>query len=172
MRSSAEGAIGVMFRYQDRENYYRFSWSQEAAGRQLLKRENGVFKIIAEDAVPYVSDHNYQVEIITQGSALKVNIDDKPVFSVDDQSFKTGTVALYSSKNHGSSFDDIHVVDLATGDPLLWDDFGNGKLTGWTVVDDAVAGGPSAWSVAGGELAQASAIGSDESGRIGTFTLY
>lgn len=172
MRSSAEDAIGVMFRYQDRENYYRFSWSQEAAGRQLVKRENGVFKIIAEDAVPYVSDHNYQVEIITQGSALKVNIDGKPVFSVDDQSFKTGTVALYSSKNHGSSFDDIHVVDLATGDPLLWDDFGNGKLTGWTVVDDAVVGGPSAWSVAGGELAQASAIGSDESGRIGTFTLY
>ncbi len=172
MRSADDDTLGVMFRYQDRDNYYRFSWAQEPAGRQLIKRENGIFKVIAEDTVPYVSGHNYLIELIAQGTTLKVNIDGKPVFSVHDQSFRNGTVALYSSRNQGSAFDDVKVVDLATGAELLWDDFNRTTLTGWTVVDDV---GPtsrsSAWSLVRGELVQNSDMGSDGLGRVGTFVL-
>ncbi|HEY7218237.1 MAG TPA: family 16 glycoside hydrolase [Candidatus Binatia bacterium] len=173
MRSADNDSLGVMFRYQDRNNYYRFSWGQEPAGRQLIKRENGIFKVLAEDTVPYVSGHNYLIELIAQGTTLKVNIDGKPVFSVSDQSLRNGTVALYSSHNQGSIFDDVSVVDLATGAVLLWDDFNRGVLTGWTVVDDV---SPSAeasnWSLLRGELVQSSDIGSEAFGRVGTFVLH
>ncbi|MPZ75677.1 MAG: DUF1080 domain-containing protein [Deltaproteobacteria bacterium] len=172
MRSHDDDPFGIMFRYQDNNNYYRFSWDKETAGRQLLKRENGAFKIIAHDAVPYVTGQNYRAEIIAQGNQLKVNIDGKQVFATTDESFRGGRIALFSSANNGVVFDDVLVVDL-TGSQLLWDDFNDGKLSGWTIIDDAgTAEGPSAWSVYGGELIQKSNIGSDAFGTVGTFALY
>lgn len=173
MRSADKDSLGVMFRYQDRNNYYRFSWGQDAAGRQLMKRENGIFKVLAEDTVPYISGHNYLIELIAQGTTLQVNIDGKPVFSVSDQSLRNGTIALYSSRNQGSIFDDVSVVDVASGTVLLWDDFNRAALTGWTVVDDAGSSSEaSKWSLVRGELVQASDTGSDAFGRVGTFVLH
>jgi Domain of Unknown Function (DUF1080) len=173
MRSADNDRIGLLFRFQDIENHYRFWWDEESAGRRLVKREKGVLKVLAKDSVPYIAGKNYQVEIIAQGSSLKVNVDGKPAFSVTDQSFKAGTVALYSSMNKGSVFDDVLVEELPTKAVLLWDDFNNGNFTGWTVFDEAGAGsGPSTWSVVKGELVQSSNIGSDAGGKPGTFVLY
>lgn len=173
LRSTDNDRLGIMFRFQDSDNYYRFSWDQGAPGRRLVKREKGVSTVIAEDAVPYVTGQTYHVEVIAQGSSLKVNIDGKPVFSVGDQSFRSGTIALYSCYNQGSVFDDVLVEDLAAKVVLLWDDFSQAELTGWMVIDDALTNsGPSAWSVINGELIQNSNIGSDAAGHPGTFLLY
>lgn len=173
LRSTDNDRLGVIFRFQDPGNYYRFSWNQGTPGRRLIKRDKGIQTIIAEDAVPYVTGQTYQIEIVAQGSTLKVNIDGQAVFAASDQSFPTGTVALYSSYNQGSVFDDVLVEDLAKKSVLLWDDFNNGKLSGWTVIDDKrTDSGPSAWSVINGELLQTSNIGSDSTGHPGTFLLY
>jgi Domain of Unknown Function (DUF1080)/Fibronectin type III domain len=173
MRSADNDPLGVLFRFQDSENYYRFSWDRETAGRRLMKREQGVFKLLAKDSVPYIAGRNYQVEVIAQGSSLKVKVDGKPAFSVTDQSFKTGTVALYSSMNKGSVFDDVLVEELPTEAVLLWDNFNNGDSIGWTIFDEAGAkSGPSVWSVVKGELVQSSNIGSDGTSGVGTFVMY
>jgi len=173
IRSSDNDFIGVMFRVQDSNNYYRLSWEQGTPGRRLWKREKGAFKLLAEDTVPYATNQTYSLEIIAQGTTLKVNIDGKSVFSVSDQSFKGGAVALYSSFNQSSFFDDLLVQDLLTNSTLLWDDFNDGNLTGWKVFDEAgTYAGPSVWSVANGALVQSSNIGSDATGKPGTFLLY
>jgi hypothetical protein len=173
MRSADNDPIGVLFRFQDSDNYYRLSWDKETAGRRLIKRENGVFKVLAQDTVPYIAGKNYAVEIIAQGSSLKVNIDGKSAFSVTDQSFKVGAVALYSSHNQGSVFDDVLVEELPSKAVLLWDNFNDGNFTGWLVFDEAgTKWGPSTWSVANGELVQRSNIGSDATGNVGTLVLY
>ena len=173
MRSDDDDRLGVMFRYQDDQNYYRFSWDKSGSRRQLVKRENGVFTVLAEDAVPYSNGITYQVEIVAQGSSLKVNIDGSAIFAVSDASLDAGTVAFYSSYNQGSFFDDLLVEDLATKSALLWDDFNHPALTGWTRVDDAgTTGGPSLWSISSGVLVQSSNIGSDATGYPGTFLLY
>jgi Domain of Unknown Function (DUF1080) len=173
MRSADNDPIGVIFRFQDSDNYYRFSWDRETAGRRLVKQEKGVFKVIAKDSVPYIPGRNYQVEVIAQGSSLKVNVDGKLAFSVTDQSFKTGTIALYSSHNKGSVFDDVLVEELPTKAVLLRDNFNDGNFTAWSVFDDAgTSWGPSAWSVVKGELVQNTNIGSNAPGNVGTFILY
>ena len=173
LTSSDDGRLGVMFRIQDSDNYYRFSWDQGTPGRRLSKRQNGVYKILAEDTVPYVSNQNYSVEIIAQGNRLKVNIDGKTVFSVTDSSFSVGTVALYSSYNQGSMFDDILVEDLTTQTILLRDNFRAGNLTGWKAFDEpGTTSGPSDWSAASGALIQRSNIGSNAVGHPGTYLLY
>jgi hypothetical protein len=172
MRSADNDPIGVLFRFQDNDNYYRLSWDKQTAGRRLIKREKGVVKVLTQDSVPYIAGKNYQVEIIAQGSSLTVNVDGKPALSATDQSFKIGAIALYSSHNQGSVFDDVMVEELPTKAVLLWDDFNDGKFTGWTIFDEAGANsGPSAWSVVNGELVQTSNIGTDATG-VGTFVLY
>ncbi|HUU18904.1 MAG TPA: family 16 glycoside hydrolase, partial [Sedimentisphaerales bacterium] len=110
IKSADNDIIGIMFRYQDENNYYRFSWDQERSYRRLVKCVNGQFTLLAEDSVPYVIGQNYQVKIVAQGSTLQVSIDGSPVFSVNDSSLSSGTIALYSWGNTGSYFDNIRVT--------------------------------------------------------------
>ena len=173
IRSSDDDRLGVMFRVQDSNNFYRLAWDRGSPGRKLWKRETGVFTLLAADAVPYAINQTYSLEIIAQGNALKVNIDGKPVFSVTDPSFPMGTIALYSSHNQSSFFSDVLVEDLTTKSVLLWDDFSDGNLDGWKAFDDpGTILGPSVWSVVNGTLVQSSNIGSDATGHPGTFLLY
>ncbi|MCP4259775.1 MAG: hypothetical protein GY774_20020, partial [Planctomycetes bacterium] len=113
IKSTDNDAIGVMFRYQDENNYYRFVWDRERDSRALVKCENGQFTILAEDFVPYIIGQSYKVKIVAQGSSLQVSIDGSSVFSVNDSTFSSGTIALYSWGNEGAYFDDILVEDLS-----------------------------------------------------------
>ncbi|MDT8303290.1 MAG: FG-GAP-like repeat-containing protein, partial [Sedimentisphaerales bacterium] len=115
IKSTDNDAIGIMFRYQDENNYYRFIWDKERNSRQVVKCEDGVFSVLAEDFVPYVTGKNYQVKIAVQGSLLQVSIDGSPVFSVNDSTFSSGSIALYSWGNSSSYFDDILVEGLSGG---------------------------------------------------------
>ena len=171
LRSSDKGPMGVMFRYQDSNDYYRFSWDGRGL-RRLEKVQNGAITVLAKDAIPYVTGEIYNLEITAKGATIEVYINGKIVFSVTDSSLPRGTVALYSSYNPGSSFDDVLVQDLATGVLLVSDDFNGGAFTGWTIVDEGTDQRPSAWSVKTGSFVQSSSIGSNTTNNLGTYALY
>ncbi|MCP4612668.1 MAG: DUF1080 domain-containing protein, partial [Planctomycetes bacterium] len=142
IKSTDNDAIGVMFRYQDENNYYRFIWDKERNSRQLVKCKGGVFSILAEDSVPYVTGKSYQVKIAAQGDSLNVSIDGSPVFSVTDSTFSSGTIALYSWGNAGSYFDDILVEGSGTTPPAVPNtysieafQFSQPQLADWTGPD-------------------------------------
>ncbi len=42
LRAGDDDALGVMFRYQDTDNYYRFWWDQQRRYCRLVNRTNGV----------------------------------------------------------------------------------------------------------------------------------
>ena len=113
MRSQDDDALGVMVRYQDPNNYYRFSWDKQRTYRRLVKVENGLFTLLAEEAVAYVTGQTYQIEIQASGAALEVRVDGALLFGgpVTDSTtpLTTGSVALYSWANNGSHFDDVEV---------------------------------------------------------------
>jgi hypothetical protein len=172
MKSMDDDTIGVLFRFKDDLNYYRFCWDKQMGFRMLQKRVNGTFTTLAKDTVPYVEGRNYQVTIVAENSKLQVLIDGQIVFSVSDSALNAGTVALYSSFNTGASFDNIMVEDLKTAGILLWDDFNDGDLYGWTILDETTSNGPSAWSVKNGVLVQSSSIGARDDAKSGTIALY
>jgi len=172
MISPDDDAIGVMLRYVDSNNYYRFLWYQQAGVRRLEKRVNGKFYTLAEDAVGYKRYQRYELEIVANGSNLEVRIDDDEVFSVVDSSIKSGTIALYSNYNV-SLFDDVLVQDLASGAVRAWEDFSDGRADRWTIVNEGVDQGPSRWAVSGGAFMQSTNIGSSAArGWLGTYALY
>ena len=112
LRSDDDDAIGVMFRYQDPDNYYRFSWDKSRTYRRLVKNQGGVFTQLAGDSVPYVQGQIYQLEITLNGPQIEVFIDGALVFTVIDSGLAQGSVALYTWGNMPSRFDDVMVEDL------------------------------------------------------------
>lgn len=172
IRSIDSGSIGVMFRYFDNDNYYRLTWNSAGSVRRLEKKQTGKFQVLSEDAVPYARNQVYLVEILAKGATLQVHIDGKPIFSDTDASIKSGSIGLYSWLNRGSLFDDVLVEDLKTGQTLLFDDFKDGNLAGWTLFDEAVGGERPVWKVTNGMAMQSSNVGSRATGQPGSFALY
>ncbi len=129
MSSDDDGAIGLMFRYKDNDNYYRFSWNKKHSYRRLVKRVNGVVSLLAGDSMPYVTGQDYQIEVIAQGNVLQVWIDGTLVFSVTDDNLSSGSIALYSWDNAGSNFDNI-VVDCHERDWDVYPTILSGDLNG------------------------------------------
>lgn len=113
IRSDDDDDIGLMFRYRNGKNYYRFSWDRQRNYRRLVKRVNGITSLLAQDNVPYVTGQNYHLDVLAQGASLEVYIDGAPVFSVTDNTFSSGAIALYSWADAGACFDDVRVDDLS-----------------------------------------------------------
>ncbi|WP_367155355.1 putative Ig domain-containing protein [Methylomonas sp. HYX-M1] len=112
MRSGDDDDIGVMFRYKDANNYYRFSWDKERAYRRLIKKVGGVVTVLQADAVPYVQGRTYQMKAVANGSTLEVWIDGKKVFSVVDTAHAFGSIAFYTWYNKPSAFDNLLVEGI------------------------------------------------------------
>jgi hypothetical protein len=118
MRSPTSGDMGLMFRVQDDNNYYRFSMNAKDGAWRLVKCQGGNFTQMASVSRGTVAGQTYSVRVLAIGSVLKVYVDNGEVFSVTDSSFSKGTIALYNSSNPGVSFDNVVVrseagVDLA-----------------------------------------------------------
>ncbi|MEN6307611.1 MAG: right-handed parallel beta-helix repeat-containing protein, partial [Anaerohalosphaeraceae bacterium] len=131
MKSADNDAMGVMFRYQDSNNYYRFAWLREShsqgVGRlQLIKMQNGVVTVLSDmndEEVVYAVNQWYTIKIIASGANMDVLIDDCLYLSAVDSTFASGSMALYCWGNAGTYFDDItvkqalpHVVQCLNGE--------------------------------------------------------
>jgi parallel beta-helix repeat protein len=114
LRSDDDDALGLMFRYQDAGNYYRFSWDLERGHRRLLKKVNGTFALLAEDSIPYARGQAYPIEILAYGNTLEVRVNDGLIFNgaILDDGLSSGSVGFYSWFNNGSVFDEIVVTEL------------------------------------------------------------
>jgi len=109
VRSRDDDAIGIIFRYLDSENYYRFSMDKQRVYRRLIKKVRGEVIVLAEDAVAYVQDQWYTLKVEAKGNKIIVSLSDEPVFDISDDSFKSGKMGLYSWGNAGSEFENLWV---------------------------------------------------------------
>jgi Domain of Unknown Function (DUF1080). len=96
INSSGGGNVGVMFRYQNNNNYYRFSVSANQGFSRLEKKVNGVFAPIASDGRGPALNQTHIVTIDVDGSKILVYLNGEPLFSVADSSISSGTVALFA----------------------------------------------------------------------------
>jgi len=118
MLSEDDDAMGIMFRYQDANNYYRFAWlnenhNQGVGRRQLIKMHNGTFTVLAQNDTPYTKNTSYTVKIQASESNLKVFINSTQVLEANDSSFAYGSVAFFCWGNVGTHFDNIDVESQA-----------------------------------------------------------
>ena len=123
-----DDGIGVMFRYVDADNYYRFVWDRQAGSRRLERIADGVVTVLAEDSAAYNTWYWYLVEIVADGPRLSLSIDGAEIFSVLDSTHPSGTVALYAFANTDARFEDVQVAPLTA--PSVFSAGSHGGLGG------------------------------------------
>jgi nitrous oxidase accessory protein NosD len=143
--------IGVIFRYQNVNNYYLLRWEQNRMKDRMLlqKLVNGVSSNLDVKYVPLARYYWYTVKIVLSGSHIQVWVNDNrndewsQIFDINDNSFSYGGIALFSWRNEQAWYDDILVTN-GDSDILLNEGFEFDKYE-WSVVDDAT--GQSDWKL-------------------------
>jgi hypothetical protein len=110
LRSHDDDAIGVMVRYRDADNYYRFSMDAERRYRQLVRKVDGVVTVLWRDDEPYNENRDYLVAVECIGSTISGYVDGKPLFSVTDEEVPAGCIGLYCWANDDSWFSRVRVA--------------------------------------------------------------
>ena len=142
--ASQSNSIGIVFRYRDTRNYYRFSTDRNLNVRRLMKCVDGAFKVLWEDpAASYTPGVAFELQIDAIGNRLIGLLDTMVLFDVTDDSSKLGQVGLYTSANPCGAFQSFRVQSLDVDPVLLRPDLS--KLDGWIVLDpDGAVDSPSA----------------------------
>jgi hypothetical protein len=112
LHAAGSGAIGVVFRYQDGNNYYRLSMDRNGPYRRLVSVANGIHTILKEDNFAYDPQHDYLITVEAINSALRVYQDGALVFEVTDVTHPKGSIGLYAYDNPGARFNDVRVDDF------------------------------------------------------------
>lgn len=114
LRSPDDDSIGLMFRVRDDNNYYRFSMDRERSFRRLVKKVNGVYTTLWQDATQYVPNQDYQLQVEVQGTNITISLDGVQLYSGTDTSHLRGSIALYSWGSQSATFDNVEVENLTT----------------------------------------------------------
>jgi hypothetical protein len=141
-----DDAIGVMFRYQDANNYYRFSMDRERSYRRLIKKVGGTVTVLWEDSVQFDIGQDYDLTLYVVGYEIRGHINGVQIFLVQDPDLKRGQIALYCWANSGAHFERLIVIDQTR------------RIGRWSLRDEGGIGGPSIWKVDNGALHQTSDI--------------
>jgi hypothetical protein len=112
LRSTDDDWLGLLFRYADAGNMYRFVWTRQFGLRFLEKVVDGQRITLAQDSVAYATGAWYLVEVVADGPRLEVWIDGQRIFDVEDATHPAGSVGVFCYGNAGSYFEDILVAPV------------------------------------------------------------
>jgi hypothetical protein len=114
-RNSDNDGIGVVFRYQDADNFYRLDLDNEwSTWRRLSVMHAGVETTIAvEDGLGFTQNVNFPIEIEVRGNAINVMRNGRAMFggTVYNDALDHGTVGLYSWGSTSVYFDNVTVLE-------------------------------------------------------------
>src|SRR5262249_35415656 len=109
LKSTEDGAIGVLIRYLDKQNHYRFSMNRAESYRRLEKRVDGAMSVLWQDATAFELDQVNRLSVRAKGGLILGFLDGQQLFSVIDHDISSGGVGLYTCGNGGASFEELRV---------------------------------------------------------------
>ncbi len=95
LEAQDDDALGLMFRYNGPDNFYRFSMDRERSYQRLVKCVNGQYTLLWQRDEGFELNEMYRLEITADGSRLRGYLDRRKLFDVRDRSHPRGTVAFY-----------------------------------------------------------------------------
>ncbi|MCD0170330.1 hypothetical protein [Deinococcus sp. 23YEL01] len=120
LSSDDDDAIGVIIRYQDQNNWYRFSMDRERRYRRLVRCVAGHVEKLWEDQWQFELNREYLVTLDILGSRMTGYLDGTHLFSEGDASVLAGQIGLYCWANNGARF---HSLRVQRPDWLPWYSF-------------------------------------------------
>lgn len=96
IRSADDGGLGIAFRFQDENRHYLWASDLQRKFRVLAVKDGNTFRVLAKNDRSYQKGVWQHVKITLQGDRIIVHVDGEEDFSVVDNTFGHGTVALHS----------------------------------------------------------------------------
>jgi hypothetical protein len=156
---TTQGAFGVVFRYSNESNYYRFSMSAAGDFFRLVKRNASGWTLLWEAPGPVPNGVDSELTIETVGGAIRVLLDGVLLCAVRDTDFAAGLVGLYTWRCKGASFAKFKVRALG------------GTLEGWSLLETGPLDAPALWRREGAALKQVAAIAGAAAATVDALTL-
>lgn len=108
-----DDAAGLVFRYRDSQNFYRFSLDAQRGYRRLVRCQGGAFTLLAEDTYGHTPNRVQRIAIRAEGARLRVLVDGELFCEVLDPSgIASGRIGCYSWASVNARFDDLLVLPL------------------------------------------------------------
>lgn len=104
------GTIGMLFGYQDANNYYRFELNALNGHRKLWRVQGGNFTELVTSPQSYTGDQWMNLRIIHQNGVILVFIDGTQVMAANDTTYSNGKIAFFCAANASCSFDNLAVL--------------------------------------------------------------
>jgi hypothetical protein len=107
-----DSGFGICTYFQDSLNYYLFRWFHDRDGhykRQIVKMENGNEKILASDNGIFVAGTWYDIGMKIFGDQLTAFVNNKPVLTAVDHTFREGRLGFWTNSSHNTHFDDVKI---------------------------------------------------------------
>lgn len=115
LQTTDNDQIGMVFYYQDENNYYKVVLDAETNSRSLVKVVNGEQTVLATDHSGTPWSRDFQMKVVVVDGAITVFLDGHDVFGtiVDEDPLSGGSVGFYSSNQRSSQFDNVTVNTVA-----------------------------------------------------------
>lgn len=104
LRSPDDDGLGVAYRLQDESHHYLLHLDRQRSFRALARRDGDEYEVLALDREAYTACAWMKVELRLEGPSIRVSIDGRQVFRVDDERYQSGTLALHSWGSTGPEF--------------------------------------------------------------------
>lgn len=146
-RSEGITHFGIVFRFQDPDNLYRFVMRSGQQDFRVERLIAGVSDYAATRHIPFPNRSGlwYHVRLRVRGDKVVVFIDGTRLYEgTGFTEFSSGMVGVTVFDNAPADFRNFRVFDT-NGKLLYSDDFDSGELSGWVAIDAPGVGGK--WSV-------------------------
>lgn len=120
LSAAAGGAMGLVFRYRDNNNYYRFSMDHGNSYRRLVSVVAGTTTVLKQDDFSYELQKDYLITVEAISNGLRVYQDGMMIFDVTDAAHAKGGIGMYCYDNVGARFSDIRVDDFRQTAPVVY----------------------------------------------------
>lgn len=149
IQSPDNGALGLLFYYQDANNYYKLELDANGdydrtpgngAGSlfQLIQVKNGVESYLNQFPAKYTPGKELNLRVEVEAGKIQAYVDGLALFAyaIEDHAQTKGTVGLFSWDSAGVKFDNVKVYDLSQDSMLP----GDRELIVGTPGDDILTG--------------------------------
>jgi hypothetical protein len=112
LRSADNDGIGVVFRYQDPDNYYKLDMDNQSCNQtQLIRVADGVEEVVATDGIDHPMGPIFHLEVEVVGSTMSVRLNGRVLFGGEllDAGLSSGTVGFYGWGSQPIEFDNAQV---------------------------------------------------------------
>ena len=115
--SEDNGGIGVVFRWQDVDNFYYFLMDGQRNYRRMGKKVGGVFQELdtkaLDDTHGYETGKTHSLRIRLSGSEMRAYLNDEQILLGQDASLpNSGRAGLFCWGSAGAHFDNFRIVAL------------------------------------------------------------